>query len=369
MWRTIKGQNSVAWIGGGIILLSIGVWLAPASWADGWADTKAPNTFSATNSGISNTRHNLTMSYLGGNAAIMQPYRNDFAEVCVYCHTPHGANRRVAAPLWNRTVTPRTYTLYQTKNSPGLPTSQPGPNSLTCLSCHDGLTAIDSIINMPTKKTGAYAGWSSTAETSVDFANLSRWSGGTVGAHSGLNAAGFSSGGNNGPCLTCHVPGGPNGAPDFQPFVIGGKYDTSDVQRTQNTDGTFTFTMNYVRDLSLGNYLADDHPVGVRYPERFSKGGEYAEPTLRQARIAFFDKNGNGHADPNEVRLYDSGDGYEVECASCHDPHGVRVSDGNDLIPSFLRVGRVVYQPQLTDPKDISVGNPGSELCLTCHVK
>jgi len=348
--RTTSGQIRIVWV----YSIAVGMLFAlaaPIVKADGWAP-RAPNTFSEITGGIGNTRHNLTMSYLGNGKNNMTPYRNDFGEICVYCHTPHGANRRVAAPLWNRTVTPRTYELYRSKNSPGQPVSQPGPNSLTCLSCHDGATAIDSIINMPTRKTGAYAGWSSSAETNVDFDSLSQWTGGTVGAHSALNNLGRGpAGANNGACLSCHVPLAPSGAPDFQVFVIGGQYN----------DGT---------SLPSGdNFLADDHPIGVRYPDHFKTGSEYAEPTLRKARIAFFDKNGNGHADPNEVRLYDSGDGYEVECASCHDPHGVRVSGGNDLTPSFLRVGRVVYQPQSTYQKDLAVGNPASELCLTCHVK
>jgi predicted CXXCH cytochrome family protein len=56
---------------------------------------------------------------------------------CQYCHAPHlwvTSNISVGseAPLWNRNNVTATYTAY----SAGTP--QPGPRSLTCLSCHDG---------------------------------------------------------------------------------------------------------------------------------------------------------------------------------------------------------------------------------------
>lgn len=39
----------------------------------------------------------------GTIAAIFTDFtRNDYGEVCVYCHTPHGANTTTAVPLWNR---------------------------------------------------------------------------------------------------------------------------------------------------------------------------------------------------------------------------------------------------------------------------
>ena len=47
------------------------------------------------------------------------------------------------------------------------------------------------------------------------------------------------------------------------------------------------------------------------------------------------------------------GEGFEVECASCHDPHGVpSTGEGSTLLPSFLRVR-----------------NENSAVCLTCHTK
>ena len=51
----------------------------------------------AAQAGIFNTKHNLGAT--GINAA------SNFSgttEICVFCHTPHGADASVAVPLWNR---------------------------------------------------------------------------------------------------------------------------------------------------------------------------------------------------------------------------------------------------------------------------
>ena len=51
--------------------------------------------------------------------------------------------------------------------------------------------------------------------------------------------------------------------------------------------------------------------------------------------------------------FYDSGNGFRVECASCHDPHGVPAKGGGPFFnKTFMRVS-----------------NDGSDLCLTCHIK
>lgn len=73
---------------------------------------------------------------------------DNFEQVCVYCHTPHGANQNVAA-LWNRSLPdPGSYTLYES-DTLDAPARAPSPISLLCLSCHDGTIAVDSVLNMP----------------------------------------------------------------------------------------------------------------------------------------------------------------------------------------------------------------------------
>ena len=67
-------------------------------------------------------------------------------ELCKYCHTPHLAQNVAGAPLWNHQSTAQTYTLYSSATFKGSST-QPGPQSKLCLSCHDGTVANDSFAN------------------------------------------------------------------------------------------------------------------------------------------------------------------------------------------------------------------------------
>ena len=63
-------------------------------------------------------------------------------QLCLICHTPHDGKTSVV-PLWNRTTTTTTFTLY---SSPTFNASagQPSGASKACLSCHDGTVALDS---------------------------------------------------------------------------------------------------------------------------------------------------------------------------------------------------------------------------------
>ena len=65
-------------------------------------------------------------------------------QICVACHTPHGANTTVTdAPLWSHAVTAKIFALY-TSPTLNATTAQPGGASKLCLSCHDGTVALDS---------------------------------------------------------------------------------------------------------------------------------------------------------------------------------------------------------------------------------
>ena len=65
-------------------------------------------------------------------------------EICVPCHTPHDADNSIAfSPLWNHEVTQQVFTLYTSPSLDHDPEQPRGP-SLLCLSCHDGVTAVDS---------------------------------------------------------------------------------------------------------------------------------------------------------------------------------------------------------------------------------
>ena len=74
-------------------------------------------------------------------------------EVCIYCHTPHGAVSKdtvgTRVPLWNRTLNEGyTFTMYSNPDSlDAVPSSKPTGNTLLCLSCHDGVSNMGDLIN------------------------------------------------------------------------------------------------------------------------------------------------------------------------------------------------------------------------------
>ncbi|MBI4714888.1 MAG: hypothetical protein HY760_02945, partial [Nitrospirae bacterium] len=118
---------------------------------------------------IRNTRHNLssvpppdpvTFERLYGPFAERRVYTEGTTEVCVFCHTPHGADpeaaSQIGAPLWNRFLSTARYTLYdqvwstsfeayEIAPQPGAPTGY----SRLCLSCHDGTIALGTVTNPP----------------------------------------------------------------------------------------------------------------------------------------------------------------------------------------------------------------------------
>jgi len=74
----------------------------------------------------------------------------DKNEICVYCHTPHGADN-ANGPLWNKpTGTAATaYSLYDSTTIDGTVLASVGNVSVACLTCHDGTQARDAVINAP----------------------------------------------------------------------------------------------------------------------------------------------------------------------------------------------------------------------------
>jgi predicted CXXCH cytochrome family protein len=81
----------------------------------------------------------------------------DNNEICVYCHTPHGADTTVEAPLWNKPVVATTYTPYDSTTIDGDILSV-GSVSIACLTCHDGTQAMDAVINGPGPGAGTMPG-------------------------------------------------------------------------------------------------------------------------------------------------------------------------------------------------------------------
>ncbi|MEN8146980.1 MAG: cytochrome c3 family protein [Campylobacterota bacterium] len=101
---------------------------------------------------IGTTPHNLAGTAAGDNG-----------ELCVYCHTPHQANVLfTGAPIWNKAEPLTTFTMYGggTTLAGTVVDAAPGASSLACLSCHDGVSAVDSILNAPGSGMNTIAGGS-----------------------------------------------------------------------------------------------------------------------------------------------------------------------------------------------------------------
>jgi len=123
---------------------------------------------------IANSPHDLSPLNTDGNG-----------EVCVYCHTPHAANTSfTGAPLWNKGDAALTdYMMYGATvvNTAGstiagtATDATPASPSLACLSCHDGASAIDSIVNAPGSGMGALVAGT------TDIASLATTYGGNIG--------------------------------------------------------------------------------------------------------------------------------------------------------------------------------------------
>ncbi len=261
------------------------------------------------NAGISVTKHNLGSTGTGTNTF------TGTQAICVFCHTPHGADTSASVPLWNRVLSSASsYTTYDSLGTTTLDgaVAPVGSVSIACLSCHDGTQAMNVMINAPTSAAGA-----------------------------GYNPAGSTLAGTwNGPA------GSSLGA---QPGSL--NYATASI-------------------VNIGTDLSNDHPVGIQYggggassadadglfggiladsdfvkPYKKTIGGTAGKPVWWVDTAI----GTSGLREKTDMQLYTRADlgATEpfVECASCHNPH---TSDN----PTFLRIA-----------------NTGSAVCLACHTK
>jgi hypothetical protein len=89
---------------------------------------------------VVDSKHNLSASGPGPVKATSEK------QICVFCHTPHGANQSAGAPLWNHALSDATYVPYYSLSLDANPLpGPPGASSKVCLSCHDGTLAIGTV--------------------------------------------------------------------------------------------------------------------------------------------------------------------------------------------------------------------------------
>jgi predicted CXXCH cytochrome family protein len=171
---------------------------------------------------IANSKHDLTTA--GG-------YTGATLSSCQYCHTPHlRSNPSVSgAPLWNRTQgTNGSWTMYGTTLGNTTTNSNPGANSRTCLSCHDGTVALGSVLvgsgGTITKANVADAnGILGNANLGVDLSNEHPIGFTFVANRGGVPtvASPFKLYGGTFECASCHDPHDTTNAPFLRSAVSG----------------------------------------------------------------------------------------------------------------------------------------------------
>ena len=237
--------------------------------------------------GISNTKHNLG-SGTNPVAFRAQLDANGTAEICVFCHTPHGSNTTATAPLWNKLLskTSANYTSYTSANSGTFDAIQHGPGSVSlgCLSCHDGTQAMDNILNAPG------SGGASPNGGGVSGQSGASWTWNGMGGGAGISPEGFMS--------------------------------------------SSAFNAAF-----LGTNLSNDHPIGMNYcadPTTNGTGTCEADFTTISGTTTrrYIDTGGAGFQ-KTDMPLFTTGaTTTKVECATCHDPHTenglfLRMTGGN----------------------------------------
>lgn len=94
--------------------------------------------------GVTSTKHNLGSTGVGVFKADIE------SEVCVFCHTPHNSAAGQNF-LWNRQADVNSATVFYLYSSPWLTAAAKGAAisdvSKMCMSCHDGVTALNSMAN------------------------------------------------------------------------------------------------------------------------------------------------------------------------------------------------------------------------------
>jgi hypothetical protein len=81
---------------------------------------------------IAGSAHDLTPAGAGGYAGEIS--------ACQFCHAPHNVNTGVpGAPLWNRNSVGTVFDYYSSNTVSAEPTAL-NANSMTCMSCHDGVS-------------------------------------------------------------------------------------------------------------------------------------------------------------------------------------------------------------------------------------
>ena len=281
--------------------------------------------------GIANTKHNLGAEGTGTNKTAAT------GEICVFCHTPHGADtgEGVAVPLWNKTLSdPLVYTTYDDLGTSTYDSAQAkvGSVTLACLTCHDGTQAIDNIINAPGSGMYDSTGGGTGGRTEGDGWT---WAAGGSGAMT-VDATGTLLSGvitNLGTDLT-------NDHPVSMQYGGGGISASNSAGPLRDSDFKMPLKVDNVNRWFVDNDFMEINGTGS------------SDGVLDVWDFKLYTRDTSGLTSENGVAFAGEDEPF-VECGSCHDPHLQTTT--------FLRIS--------TEAQGGGMSNAGSQICLACHTK
>jgi uncharacterized CHY-type Zn-finger protein len=107
--------------------------------------------------------------------------------------------------------------------------------------------------------------------------------------------------------------------------------------------------------LDVSRYYVNNeahHKVGIAYPLGSALNEEFQIPTGLKNDVSYFDQNGNGQPDVEEIRVFITKGVAYITCASCHREHEKSPVAREEPDDDYLRGT-----------------NESSQMCLTCHRK
>lgn len=222
--------------------------------------------------GVVGSKHDLTTGGVGQS----QDQTTATDQVCVFCHTPHGSDVNAPVPLWNKVLgAPGSYTQYSTLQTPTFDSTEApvGSVSLACLSCHDGVQAMDVVINQP--GSGGY----NAAGSEIDATAI----GAMVGVPAGAPI----------PALGTDLT---DDHPVSMQYGGGGAVVSDPIGQAPGPLGDPDFVLPFRDEVNLNPIWWVDSPVGT-------------PSTREKTDMILYARNDLGTVQPF------------VECGSCHDPH------------------------------------------------
>ena len=313
--------------------------------------------------GIGMSRHNfgafgehvMAGAQTDGQAPPVVTPQRGTTEICVFCHTPHHS-RPAAGPLWNRGAgaAETNYVSYGTTIGGNTADTVIHPESAACLSCHDGITTFDMLVNSPGK---GFTKDNFTVFNSGSNAGFQARNQGWLFTEKAVGTGGF--GDDSRLCIGCDPNGSvASGDADLtNDHPIGITYDGGNVASLRGA-GTVISSILLREDLQNGNAI-------------------YDSATFDNANLTQNNWSVNGFIS-NSATIGDllKGATDTVECGSCHDPHFSNKSWGEYYgnPTSLLMGGGWKGDTGAFDDSDGLFlrrvgGNTGSGLCRTCHDK